>query len=103
MTFDDILESKLARIGVGINKWRTSKDNGSYENGIGTMVYPTGFGKTIAGIEIINLIHSKVPNADIVILTPTDRVKKQWRGAVNNKAVTVITPNEQTGLKQPVS
>ena len=62
MTFDDILESKLARIGVGINKWRTSKDNGSYENGIGTMVYPTGFGKTIAGIEIVNLIHSKNSN-----------------------------------------
>jgi superfamily II DNA or RNA helicase len=65
-------ESKTLRQEVSINKWRNNK-------GIGTLLLCPRFGKTRIGIEINNRIIQKNNNSKILILTPSEYIKRYWK------------------------
>ena len=56
---------------ISINKWKTAK-------GLGLMLLPTGFGKTIVAIKIIKKIKAKKGEVNVLIVVPSDYLKQQW-------------------------
>lgn len=45
----------------------------------GTLVQPTGCGKTISALKCLKSVISKYPNLSILVVVPTDNLKIQWR------------------------
>lgn len=68
MIIDEIRD---ARLNAGIDKWK-------YALGIGTLVFPTGMGKTRAGLIALTKIRTKYLDAPIIILVPSDAARKTW-------------------------
>ena len=72
----NIDENKLNRQLLGVEKWKENK-------GIGTLNYYTGVGKTYSAIIIINRVLNKNPATNVVIIVPSDELKKQWKIELN--------------------
>ncbi len=63
--------SRTERQQQGIKKWVDS-------GGRGTLVYPTGLGKTWTAVQAIQLLLKRAPDSFIEIVVPTEHLKKQW-------------------------
>ena len=59
-----------------IKKWLNSK-------GRGTVVAATGFGKSRIGLTTIKALLKKYPQFRILVVVPTEPLKKQWLEHVN--------------------
>ena len=44
----------------------------------GTLVQPTGCGKTVTALKCLKTVVSKYPNLSILVVVPTDNLKQQW-------------------------
>lgn len=53
-------------------KWILSKCRG-------TLVQPTGCGKTTSALKCLKSVLNKYPNMRILVVVPTDNLKTQWR------------------------
>lgn len=58
-------------------KWIKSKCRG-------TLVQPTGCGKTTTALKCLKSVISKYPDKTILIVVPTDNLKVQWRQQLDN-------------------
>ena len=58
-----------------VKKWINSK-------GKGTIVGATGYGKTRCGLMAINALLKKYPQFRILVVVPTDALKVQWLGHI---------------------
>lgn len=65
MTRDE--RQEIARV-----KWIKSKCKG-------TIVQPTGCGKTTTALKCLKSVLNKYPNLRILVVVPTDNLKNQWR------------------------
>ena len=45
----------------------------------GTLVQPTGCGKTISALKCLKSVINKYPNMRILVVVPTDNLKVQWK------------------------
>lgn len=63
--------SRTKRQKEGIQKWVNNALKG-------TLVYPTGAGKTYTAIMAIERLLTKNPEATVLIVVPTDTLKVQW-------------------------
>ena len=50
----------------------------------GTLVQPTGCGKTTTALKCLKSVISKYPDKTILIVVPTDNLKVQWRQQLDN-------------------
>jgi superfamily II DNA or RNA helicase len=66
-------ENKLKRQKQGYNTWIQNKC-------IGTMQYPTGFGKTMVIIMAIQDMNTRHPDRDTIILVPNLNLQQDWMG-----------------------
>ena len=64
-------KNRLAEQEKIVNVWIDNK-------GIGTVVGPTGFGKSYIGILVIKSMNERHPLRSAVIIVPTNELKKQW-------------------------
>ena len=64
-------ESKSDRQQQGAAKFQQSR-------GIGTYVYPTGFGKTRLALLVIQRVLAKRPTAIVSLLVHSDKKKQEW-------------------------
>lgn len=60
-----------------VNKWLKSK-------GKGTIVACTGYGKTRVATNIIQILLKKYPTMSIIVVVPTDTLRKQWISILDN-------------------
>lgn len=65
------MNSRTKRQLEGVTKWAEC-------GGVGTLVYPTGAGKTRTAIMAIQLILEKKPDLTTLIIVPTEALKNQW-------------------------
>jgi len=83
MKIDD---DKFSRQVQGGQKWKTSKIQGSIKNGHGTLVYPTGFGKTFTTLLICsNIIEANIEHDfdyTFHITVPSVPMKEQWEDKI---------------------
>lgn len=71
-----INSSKLNRQNHGVDLWRNA-------NGIGTLNWPTGFGKTFTGCNlVISRVLTKNPDAKIIVVVPSDQLRTDWRNSL---------------------
>lgn len=64
-------ETKVNRIDIGLNKWRSN-------NGKGTLLYPARFGKTLAGILLLRKMFKSNPSIRVIVGTKNSISKMQW-------------------------
>ena len=62
---------RTTRQKIAIKRW-------SKNNGCGTLILPTGFGKTRIALTICQLLVNKNPKLKILVVVPTDNLKNQW-------------------------
>ena len=62
---------RTTRQKLAIKRW-------SQNNGCGTLILPTGFGKTRIALTISQLLVKKNPDFKILVVVPTDNLKNQW-------------------------
>lgn len=72
-----ITKEKQVAIDNLIEQWKLSKGNG-------TIVAPTGFGKTYLGIEILKKVKDKEPDCPIVIVTKSAIAQSQWKKYIDS-------------------
>lgn len=60
-----------------VKKWLEAK-------GKATIVAATGFGKTRTAVKVIKKLRVKYPNLSVLIVVPTDLLKKQWSAELLN-------------------
>lgn len=81
-------ELKLKRQLEGVNKWKKASAFGSFKNGIGTLVYPTGFGKTYTTLILCKaVLDSGIKHEHrytFHITVPSIDLKNQWEEEVEN-------------------
>lgn len=65
------VSTRSARQSEAVQKWVNSKL-------VGTLVCPTGFGKTRCGMIAITRFLSKNPSKKVIIVVPSDPIKNQW-------------------------
>lgn len=70
MTRDE--RQEIARV-----KWIKSKC-------VGTLVQPTGCGKTTSALKCLKSVINKYPSMKILVVVPTDNLKIQWRQQLDN-------------------
>ena len=58
-------------------KWIKSKCRG-------TLVQPTGCGKTTSALKCLKSVINKYPSMKILVVVPTDNLKNQWRQQLDN-------------------
>lgn len=51
---------------------------------MGTLVYPTGTGKTRTALNCIQSVTKKYPNIRILVVVPTDTLKDQWQYQIDD-------------------
>lgn len=62
---------RTTRQKLAIKRW-------SENNGCGTLILPTGFGKTRIALTISQLLVKRNPDFKILVVVPTDNLKNQW-------------------------
>lgn len=62
---------RTTRQKLAIKRW-------SQNNGCGTLILPTGFGKTRIALTISQLLVKRNPDFKILVVVPTDNLKNQW-------------------------
>ena len=45
----------------------------------GTLIQPTGCGKTVTALKCLRSVLDKYPNIRVLVVVPTDNLKEQWR------------------------
>lgn len=50
----------------------------------GTLIQPTGCGKTTTALKCLKSVISKYPDKTILVVVPTDNLKVQWRQQLDN-------------------
>ncbi|MBS1960738.1 MAG: DEAD/DEAH box helicase family protein [Bdellovibrionales bacterium] len=74
---------KLERQLIGVNKWRHSKDYGANKNGVGTLNYCTGVGKTYTALLIVKNYLEKDNTKFIQIIVPSEQLYKDWKKEIS--------------------
>jgi len=74
---------------IGLNKWKAAQ-------GIGTLQWVTGMGKTYATCTLFKLMLAKTPDLAIFVLVPRDELVGQWKNTIEkfgltNKQIIVMT------------
>lgn len=72
----------------GLNRWKGAR-------GKGTLEYVTGFGKTRVGLLLIQEVINKYPQVPILILVPSDAVRKVWQNAISKEDEYISFTDEQ--------
>lgn len=60
-----------------VKKWIANK-------GKGTLIQPTGAGKSVTGLKCLKVVLNKFPQLRAIIVVPTDNLKEQWERHVDN-------------------
>ena len=53
----------------------------------GTMVMPTGFGKTWTAFKCIQSVLNKYPHFRIIVVVPTETLQNQWQKEIDNRGL----------------
>ena len=61
-----------------------AKDKWLKSNGIGTLVQPTGCGKTVTALKCLKTVLTAYPNLSILIVVPTSTLKDQWKSQLDS-------------------
>lgn len=61
-----------------------AKDKWLKHNGIGTLVQPTGCGKTITALKCLKTVLTAYPNLSILVVVPTSTLKDQWKSQLDS-------------------
>lgn len=61
-----------------------AKDKWLKSNGIGTLVQPTGCGKTITALKCLKTVLTAYPNLSILVVVPTSTLKDQWKSQLDS-------------------
>nr|DAU84771.1 MAG TPA: Chromatin remodeling complex ATPase [Caudoviricetes sp.] len=72
------LLSRDERQAVCIEKWKAN-------NGHGTVVGATGFGKTMVASNTIKWLQEKHPNIRVIVVVPTTTLQEQWVGNLQER------------------
>ncbi len=67
----EIDKKRLAEQQKIVQKWVSHK-------GVGTVVGPTGFGKSYIGILTVQSMNNRYPDRTTIIIVPTQELKNQW-------------------------
>ena len=90
-------KKRLAEQRKIVQKWVDNK-------GIGTIVGPTGFGKSMVGIITVQSMNARHPDRNTIIIVPTDELKKQWNNHIKTYGLlktSVVIVN--TAIKKKLS
>ena len=80
-----INDKKYQRQLQGIERWRTAYHLGiSHTNGVGTLHWVTGMGKTFAACDVANKILNRNNACTVYVIVPGDELEKQWKGAIKS-------------------
>lgn len=61
-----------------------AKDKWLKNNGIGTLVQPTGCGKTVTALKCLKTVLIAYPNLSILVVVPTSTLKDQWKSQLDS-------------------
>lgn len=61
-----------------------AKDKWLKSNGIGTLVQPTGCGKTVTALKCLKTVLTAYPNLYILVVVPTSTLKDQWKSQLDS-------------------
>ena len=61
-----------------------AKDKWLKSNGIGTLVQPTGCGKTVTALKCLKTVLTAYPNLSILVVVPTSTLKDQWKSQLDS-------------------
>ena len=61
-----------------------AKDKWLKSNGIGTLVQPTGCGKTVTALKCLKTVLTTYPNLSILVVVPTSTLKDQWKSQLDS-------------------
>lgn len=80
--------SRDERQQICVNKWLANR-------GVGTLIQPTGCGKTTTALKCIQKVLSLYPHFRVLVVVPTTNLKEQWEDraskfGINNITVLVI-------------
>ena len=64
--------SRDIRQAIAVKKWFQNKCKG-------TLIQPTGCGKTKTALKALSKVFNKYPTVRILVVVPTDNLKQQWR------------------------
>lgn len=78
----EILEKKLRRQNIGIDRWVHGKDHGAPRNGCGTLHWYTAVGKTFAALLICQRMFERHPEATVLVIVPSDSLRTQWKDEI---------------------
>lgn len=79
----EIDKKKLERQVLGVNKFLNSSVYGSHKDGVGTLYYGTGVGKTYTAFLIRDALLAKNENLHTVIIVPSENLLNQWNERLN--------------------
>lgn len=74
---------KLERQLIGVNKWSHSANYGAKKNGVGTLNYCTGVGKTYTALLIAKRYLEKDNSRFIQIVVPSEQLYKDWKKEIS--------------------
>lgn len=77
------ISSKTRRQNECVRKWIAN-------NGNGTIVATTGFGKTRIALMIMKMIHDKQPDVGFLVVVTSDVLKNQWRDQIEKTDRTLV-------------
>ena len=49
----------------------------------GTLIQPTGCGKTVTALKCLRSVLDKYPNIRVLVVVPTDNLKVQWESQID--------------------
>lgn len=69
---------------ICVNKWLQSK-------GVGTLIQPTGCGKTTTALKCIQKVLTLYPDFKVLVVVPTTNLKEQWEDRASKFNITNLT------------
>lgn len=76
--------SRDERQKICVNKWLQNK-------GVGTLIQPTGCGKTTTALKCIQKVLTLYPDFKVLVVVPTTNLKEQWEDRISKFNITNIT------------
>lgn len=76
--------SRDERQQICVNKWLANR-------GVGTLIQPTGCGKTTTALKCIQKVLTLYPNFKVLVVVPTTNLKEQWEDRAKNFNINNLT------------